>query len=93
MGFLRRLIAKSFVGRFGATITRGAESALETDPTRLRRKMWCCWCTSGAGRGLTARSPFLSLSLPLSLSSSLSGIETKIGTKAETEKEMFARKP
>ena len=46
MGLLRRLTAKSFVGRFGATITRGAESALETDPKQLRRKMWCCWCTS-----------------------------------------------
>jgi hypothetical protein len=46
-GFLRRLIAKSFVRRFGATTKRGAGGTLETVHKELRRKIWCCWCTSG----------------------------------------------
>ena len=50
MGLLRRLIAKSFVGRFGATIKRGAESALEADHKELRRKVWWSWCPSGGGK-------------------------------------------
>ena len=43
MGLLRRLTAKSFVGRFGATMKRGAEGALEADNKELRRKVWWSW--------------------------------------------------
>ena len=43
VGLLRRLTAKSFVGRFGATMKRGAEGALEADNKELRRKVWWSW--------------------------------------------------